>query len=407
MPEFAYIARGLNGQDVTGQLRADTRRDALAELSRQSLFPLQLRDTAQKSTADALRSLIGHRRVRADQVANCLSQLSDLLQNGVPLLSALSLLAEQSPHPALREVMKQVRDQVAEGSTLENAVARHPHVFTDLTVSMIRAGSEGGFLEEALTRIAAFLELQEELKGKVKGAMAYPTFLMIGGFVATMLLIVFFVPKFEGLFARLERQGSGLPVATVLLLGLSDFLLAYGWFAVAAVIGLIVLIRRGLKTPRGSQLLDRWKLRMPVIGRIVHETAVSRFCRVLGTLLRNGVPILKALDISSGSVGNQLLAGAIKGAAENISAGQKLSAPLAASGLIPSSTMAMIRVAEESNTLDSVLVNIADATDKRIERQLTLMVRFVEPVMLVMIGGAILFVLVALLLPVFDMSAAV
>jgi general secretion pathway protein F/type IV pilus assembly protein PilC len=345
--------------------------------------------------------------VRTEQVANCLLQLSDLLQNGVPLLGALDLLAKESPSPALCEVMADIRDQVAEGATLEDAVARHPRIFADLTVSMIRAGSEGAFLEEALTRISRFLELQEELKSKVKGAMAYPTFLMIGGIAVTMLLIIFFVPKFESLFDRLERQGTGLPLATILLLGISDFLIKYGLLVLIGVAAAAYGVRRLLHSPQGRRFSDRWKLRLPIAGKIFHNSAISRFCRVLGTLLHNGVPILKALDISSGSVGNQLLSEAIRNSAENISSGQTLSAPLADCGLIPPSTMAMIRVAEESNSLDTVLVNIADGIDKQVERQLTMMVRFVEPVMLVIIGIAILFVLVALLLPVFDMSAAI
>ncbi len=407
MPEFAYTARGLDGQNVTGQLTATNRREALATLSQQSLFPLKLEDQAAHGMASRWAQRGTRKRVRPEQVAACLRQLSDLLQNGVPLLDSLNLLAEESPNPALQEVMGDVRDQVAEGATLEDAVARHPRVFSDLTVSMIRAGSEGAFLEEALTRIAGFLELQEELKSKVKGAMAYPTFLMIGGILVTVVLIIFFVPKFEGLFERLERQGNGLPLATVLLLGISDFLTRYGLLLLLGLVGLVLGLRHLLQTPAGIRFTDYWKLQLPIAGKIFHNSAVSRFCRVLGTLLHNGVPILKALDISSGSVGNQLLAEAIQNSAENISSGQTLSAPLADCGLIPPSTMAMIRVAEESNSLDTVLVNIADGIDKQVKRQLTMMVRFVEPVMLVMIGVAVLFVLVALLLPVFDMSAAI
>ncbi len=406
MPQFAYTARAMDGQDVTGLLTAASQRDALAVLADRSLFPLNLKESDENSPANRV-ALSLQRRVRPEQVANCLTQLSDLLQNGVPLLSALGLLAAQSPHPALQEVMSQIRDQVADGQSLDEAIAQHPKIFSELTVSMIRAGSEGAFLEEALNRVAGFLELQEELKGQVKGAMAYPTFLMIGGVVVTLSLIVFFVPKFEGLFQRLEQQGNGLPIATEMLLVISDVLVRYGIIVVAVCGGVVFALRKALKTERGIYFVDRWKLRLPIAGKIFHDSAVSRFCRVLGTLLRNGVPILKSLQISSGSVGNRLLAEAILNSAENISSGQTLSAPLSQCGLIPPSTMAMIRVAEESNTLDTVLINIADGIDKRVERQLTLMVRFVEPVMLVIIGGAILFVLVALLLPVFDMSTAI
>ena len=407
MPEFSYTARRFDGQDVSGLIAAPSRRDALNALAKESLFPLTVEDSAKTNVIAEQLQTVTRRKVRAEHIAGCLTQLSDLLHNGVPLLSALSLLAEQSAHPVLQEVMADVRDQVADGKSLEEAIAAHPNIFSDLTVSMIRAGSEGAFLEEALNRVASFLELQEELKGQVKGAMAYPVFLMVGGIVVTLALIIFFVPKFEGLFERLEKQGSGLPMATIILLFLSETMIAYGMFAIIPIVGLVIAIRRLFETERGAYFLDRWKLRLPIAGKIFHDSAVSRFCRVLGTLLRNGVPILKSLQISSGSVGNRLLAEAICDSAENISSGQTLSAPLAECGLIPPQTMAMIRVAEESNTLDTVLINISDGIDKRIARQLTMMVRFIEPVMLVIIGGAILFVLVALLLPVFDMSTSI
>ncbi|MEZ6120837.1 MAG: type II secretion system F family protein [Pirellulaceae bacterium] len=347
------------------------------------------------------------RRPSAEHVAASLTQLSDLLQNGVPLLGSLKLLAEESANPVLGEIMQQVHDDVSEGVALEDAMAKHPKTFSDLTISMVRAGSEGAFLEEALSRVAGFLELQEELKGKVKGAMAYPSFLMVGGIAVTLLLVVFFVPKFEGLFDRLERQGTGLPVATHVLLGASDFLLKYGVFVIAGVVGAIYGLRKLWLTDQGKHFADKWLLKLPIVGGVLHDSAVSRFCRVLGTLLTNGVPILRALEISSGSVGNSLLEKAILDSADNISAGETLSAPLAKSGLIPPSVMAMIRIAEESNSLDRVLVNVANTIDTKMDRKLNLMVRLIEPVMLVIIGCAILFVLVALLLPVFDMSASV
>lgn len=404
MPTFAYTARSLDGRDVQGELTAASRRDAMAVLAQKSLFPLQVNDRAESGI-----SWIPKRtgRVKPEQLAAALSQLSDLLENGVPLLDSLRLLADQSPNPALAQVMKQVHDAVQEGAALDEAVGRYPQVFSSLTVSMIRAGSEGAFLEEALSRVAKFLELQEELKSRVKGAMVYPLILMVVGTVVTLGLIIFFVPKFEGLFNRLESRGAGLPAATELLLGMSDFLLSYGYLAILALIPVVLGATRWLRSERGTAWADRVKLRLPLAGKIFHDTAVSRFCRVLGTLLRNGVPILKALEISSGSVGNQVLAEAILASAENISAGQTLSEPLTACGLIPPSTMAMIRIAEESNSLDTVLVGIADSIDKRIEKQLTLMVRFVEPIMLVTIGVAILFVMVALLLPIIEASTTI
>ena len=406
MPQFAFTARNLAGEDVHGSIPAGSRREALRAISQRSLFPLKVEDVSTKKATSGFSLSLG-RRVKAELLASNLTQLADLMENGVPLLSSLKILADQCAHPVLSEVFTDLHDQVSEGTSLDQALSRHPQVFSELTISMVRAGSEGAFLEDALKRVASFLELQEELKGRVIGAMAYPAFLAVAGVTVTLVLVIFFVPKFEGLFERLERQGTGLPVATVILLASSDFLIAYGWLVAVGVVGLVVLVRKMLATEQGKLFADRWKLKLPVAGAIFHNTAVSRFCRVLGTLLRNGVPILKALEISSASAGNRILAQAILKSAENISSGETLSRPLAECGLIPRPIMAMISVAEESNNLDNVLVNIADRIDNKVERQLAVMVRLVEPVMLVMIGGMVLFVLVALLLPVFDMSSAI
>jgi general secretion pathway protein F/type IV pilus assembly protein PilC len=331
--------------------------------------------------------------------------LADLLQNGVPLLASLDILAEQSTHPAMGEVLRDIRDRVADGLSLDKALARHPRVFDELTVSMVRAGSEGAFLEEALQRTADFMQLQQDLKSRLIGAMAYPLFLAVTGFVVTMVLVVFFVPKFAALFEHLQRVG-GLPTATVVLLALSDFLRGYGVWVTIGGAGLLLWLRRIFQRREGRMFLDRWKLKIPVAGPIFLNYAVSRFCRVLGTLLRNGVPLLKSLEISSESAGNLVLAQAIQASAENISTGNTLSRPLANCGLIPRAVMAMISVAEESNNLDNVLVNIADGIDRKAARQLDIMVRLVEPMMLLIMGAVILFVLTALLLPIFDMSAA-
>lgn len=405
MPEFSYIARNATGGDVTGSLIAPTHREALSQLAGRALFPLKV-EAAKKSAPIEIR-LPWQNRVKTEVLASNLTQLADLLQNGVPLLTSLKILTEQAAHPVLKDVMQDIHDQVSEGTSLEVAFARHPKVFSELTISMVRAGTEGAFLEDALRRTADFLESQEELKGKVVGAMAYPGFLAVMGFVVTTVLIVFFVPKFETLFTRLESSGGGLPVATTILLFLSDVFTRYAYIALVVAGAAIWAVRWFFSTDNGKELADRTKLSLPIAGKILHNTALSRFCRVLGTLLRNGVPILKALRISSSSTGNRLLSRAILDSAENVSAGEALSKPLAESGLIPKNVMAMISVAEEANTLDTVLLNVADRIDQRIQRQLALMVRLVEPIMLVLIGGVVLFILIALLLPIMELSTTV
>jgi type II secretory pathway component PulF len=395
MPQFAYTARTLTGENVAGTISAGNKRETLKTLAERSLFPLHIEEKRQANWSRK-------RRVHTPVLVSNLMQLADLLQNGVSLMEALSLLATQCPHPHLADILSDVRDQVAEGTPLDEAFGKYSDVFGELTVSMVRAGVEGSFLEDALKRTAEFLEKQQELKARVTGAMIYPAFLATLGGVITVLLIVFFVPKFAELFARLEQDGGGLPLPTVILLGMSDTVSQYGLFLGAAAVGVFFWLRKLLRTERGRMFVDRWKLKVPVFGPIFHGYAVSRFCRVLGTLLRNGVPLLRALEISRDSAGNRVLSQAIRNAAENVSAGETLSGPLAGCGLVPRPVMAMIRVAEEANNLDHVLVGIADGIDRNTARQIDIMVRLAEPTMLLVMGMMIGFVLVALLLPVFD-----
>jgi general secretion pathway protein F/type IV pilus assembly protein PilC len=400
MPDYAYVARSANGEDVAGTIVAASLREAIAILAERSLYPLKVEPVRERFRVPF------RRRVGPSQLATSLTQLSDLLQNGVPLLAALGVLAEQTVHPELRRVLVDVREKVAEGTAIDQALAAHPHVFGELVVSMVRAGAEGAFLEDALKRTADFLEMQEEVRSRVKGAMFYPAFLAIVGTVITAALIVFFVPKFAELFEKLEREGGGLPFATVLLLNLSDFLGRFGGVVFLGVIALVLGIRQLIRSPAGRRWFDQFKLRMPVLGPIFLHYAVSRFCRVLGTLLKNGVPLLKALEISSQSAGNRVLEEAIRKSAENVSSGETLSKPLAQCGLIPKPVMAMISVAEQANNLDEVLVQIAESVERRMARQIDLMVRMVEPAMLLVMGVIIMFVLVALLLPIIEISTS-
>ncbi|MBL8890332.1 MAG: type II secretion system F family protein [Planctomycetaceae bacterium] len=404
MPEFTYTAKQRDGQVARGVIMADDRRQALANLVKQSLVPLQVQ-VKSGWNLNALKLPIG-KRVRGEIMASTLAQMSELLENGVSLLESLDILAKQSTSPVMREVLLQIRGDVAQGVNIDQAMAKHS-VFDELTLSMVRAGAEGAFLEDALKRISIFLERREELKGKVTGALAYPAFLLVGGLIVTVVLIVVFVPRFEALFSRLEKSGVGLPGPTVVLLGASDFLRSYGVLVCAAVLGLLVGFNRWAQTTQGRWILDGVRLKLPIFGQILHHSAVARFCRVLGTLLTNGVPIVKALQISSSSTGNKRLEQAILRSCENIKSGETLSAPLTASGLVPPAVMAMIHVAERSNTLDSVLIRIAERTELKIEQQLGTMVRMIEPLTLVLIGGLVTFVLAGLLLPIFDMSAAI
>jgi general secretion pathway protein F/type IV pilus assembly protein PilC len=271
---------------------------------------------------------------------------------------------------------------------------------------MVRAGAEGGFMEEALERVADFTEKQEDLKSRTIGAIAYPLFLAVIGALVVTGLIIFVVPNFAALFERLRERGE-LPIFTDWLLWLSDTLRSSGLWIALGFVAIVFVLRGRLATEAGRVWRDRLILRVPVAGTIFLNLAVSRFCRVLGTLLHNGVPILKSLQISSESTGNRILAKAVQDAAENVTAGQALAGPLAACGYFPPSVVEMIAVAEESNSLESVLVNIADGLERRTWRQLDLFVRLLEPIMLLLLASVVLVVVIALLLPVIKMSTTI
>jgi type II secretory pathway component PulF len=401
MADFRYIARNASGERLTGTIAAGSRREAVATLTGRSIFPL----TLEEATPGVDHQNIRH--VPAAALATTYSQLADLLRSGVPLLRSLEVIQKQTSHKGLKAVLTEVHRRVEDGSALAEAMLRFQEVFGEMAVSMVRAGGEGGFLEEALARVAEFTEAQDDLKKRTAGAVAYPAFLAVVGTVVVTVLVVFFVPKFSELFARLRERGE-LPLVTEWLLATSATLNSWvGPVALAALVTTGWFARRWLRTERGRWWRDRVRLRLPLAGPIFLGLAVSRFCRVLGTLLHNGVPILRSLEISSGATGNKVLAQAIGEATENISAGQPLAGPLSASGQFPPAVVEMIAVAEQANNLESVLLTVADSLERRTWRRLDLAVRLIEPMLLLILAGVILVLVVALLLPVLKMSTTV
>jgi type II secretory pathway component PulF len=400
MPDFAYTARDTTGKLVEGLLAAGTEREAIATLSAKDLFPVKV------TSAEKWTPTTGTARVRARVMAATYGQLAALLGSGVPLLRSLEVIREQTPHKNLAKVLDDVHSRVQEGETLADAMARHPKAFGELATSIVRAGGEGGFLEVALDRLAKFTEQQDELKSRVIGALAYPVILFILGTTVVNVLIIFFVPKFETLFADLKSRGE-LPAVTEWLLWLSAVMQSYGIFIVVGLVALGMFLRHRLQTEQGRVWLDHWRLKIPMVSGIYLSLAVSRFCRVLGTLLNGGVPIVRSLDISADSTGNRVLAAAVRQAAENISAGESLAKPLSASGHFPADVVEMIAVAEQSNNLETVLPHIADSLERDTWRKLDLFVRLLEPLMLLLLAGVVLVVVIALLVPVLRMSSTV
>jgi general secretion pathway protein F len=400
MPEFQYTARAMSGQEVKGLLTAGTETEVVSTLSSRQLFPLRIELAESARSDERLRG----RRVKARDLANFYAQLSDLLRSGVPLLRSLELLQKQSRNNVLKVVLQEVRDEVADGTRLAEAMRQHSNVFSELAVSMVRAGEEGSFLEDVLRRIADFTEHQEDLKGRVIGATVYPIFLIVVGGIVLTIMMVWFVPKFEPVFARLEARGE-LPWATTAVVAISDTLANYG-LGVIGLVGLAAFFGiQYFATDEGRLTLDRGKLKMPGAGKIYRSLAIARFCRILGTLLNNGVPILNSLRIAKDATGNRILSNAINEASDFIAAGKTLAEPLRSSGEFPEETVEIIAVAEEANNLEKVLVDIAESMERRTYRYLELFVRLLEPAMLLVMALMILFVMLGLLLPVLQSSS--
>ncbi len=401
MPDFTYDALTRTGSKASGTIAANSEREAAMALDAKGLFPTRIALARTQAASGGFFS-----RVSARHLATFYSQLADLLHTGVPLLRSLELLERQSTNVKLQAVVREIRGKVADGTGLAQAMGAHPKVFDELAVSMVKAGQEGGFLEDVLKRISTFVEHQEDMKAKVVGALAYPVFLAVAGFLVLNILVIFFVPKFEPVFDKLKEKDD-LPGLTMGLMAVSHFLQSW-WPALIALGGFALWgYRRWAATPPGRLVVDRARIRLPLFGKVFLNLALSRFTRILGTMLHNGIPILRALTIAKDSTGNKVLTAAIEKSAENVTAGEKLADPLRKSGYFPPDVVEMIAIGEEANTLERVLIDISDGLEKRTARQLELMVKLLEPIMLLVMAGVTLLVVAGLLLPVFKMGQTV
>ncbi|MDR2345654.1 MAG: type II secretion system F family protein [Planctomycetaceae bacterium] len=397
MPEYRYVARNEIGSKLEGVLDAANEMEAAAAISAGGLFPISIVPVMQQVITGKVR------RVKGELLASFYSQLSDLLRGGVPLLRSLKILHDQTSNTNFKFVLDNVYRRVESGDTLAEAMGRYQIVFGEMGVQMVRAGSEGGFLEESLSHVAEHTEALDDLRGRIIGAIVYPILLLIFLVLVVVVIMVFIVPNFDVLFKELRNRGE-LPQMTEWLLFISGRMKYILAFSVPILFIGSLWYRFWSATDRGRLIMDNLKLKVPIAGKVYEGFAISRFCRALGTLLKNGVPIVKSLEIAGDAIGNRVLLNAIQKATEKISSGTRLAVPLAESGNFPKSLTEMIAVAEESNTLDSVLISASISLEKKNWRALDLAVRFIEPIMLILLGVIVLFLVLALMLPIFNMA---
>jgi len=403
VPVFAYRGLTSAGRTVQGVVDADSAKGARVRLRRDGIFPTEVNEEHSQASSSLLSRRRGP-RMTAAELALVSRQLSTLLGAGVPVVEALAAIGEQSDRPVVTQVLSHVRDQVTQGSPLADALAEYPAIFPDLYVGMVRAGEAAGALDLVLERLATYTEAQTRLAAKLRNALAYPILMTVVSTGIVGFLLGFVVPRVTRIFAD---QKQTLPLLTRVLLGVSDAIASNWWLIVLALTGLVAWLLAARRRPSWRLWFDRKLLTLPVIGPIVTRIAVARFARTLATLLGNGIPLLAALEVASGVAGNSALAQAIDDARSAIREGQSIAAPLRQSGLVPPLVSHMIAVGERSGELEAMLGKVADGYEQEVESTLATLTAILEPATIVVMGGIVLFIVLAILLPIFEINALV
>ena len=400
MPAFTYTARALNGDLKTATIEAPNRDEVVAQLRKQRLNVVKIDEA--KAAANTTKKKAG--KISMRDIVIFTRQFSTMINAGLPLVQALDILAKQSENKALKDVTLAVVFDVESGHTVADALRKHPKAFTELYVNMVAAGEAGGILDTILMRLATFMEKNDALVRKVKGAMIYPGVIMSVAAIAIVVLLIFVIPTFEKMFASV---GLALPLPTRVVIGASKFLQGYWWVVIAVV---VVGFRMGKKyyaTPDGKLAIDRLMLKAPVLGDVLRKSAVSRFTRTLGTLIGSGVSILDGLEITAKTSGNRVIQDAIMESRASIAGGETISAPLQKSAVFPPMVISMISVGEQTGGLDEMLSKIADFYDEEVDAAVSGLLAMMEPLMIVFLGVVVGGMVVAMYLPIFDMINAV
>ncbi len=417
MPTFQYRAIQADGKIAEGQLEAAGRPDAFRQMEGRGLRPVSLAEKAAKSgaakngspaksggapAADGFSFKFKPTKVSSKELENFTRLLSSLLAAGVPLSRALVILCKEASNPVSAAKWREVHDLVIDGMSLADAMAKSPETFPRVYTAMVEAGEAGGFLDVVLAQIAEFQAREKDLKAKVMTAMLYPCILLVLAIVVLIVLLTFFIPKFQNVFASIHGT---LPLITQVIIGASHALRSYGLFVGAGALGIGLLVRNWFVSEKGKRVWEMFLLRAPIVGPLTAKFAMARFCRMLGTLLGAGVPLIHGLNVARKSIGNQILVDAVGHSIERVQQGGRLGESLGdCKELFPGSALEMISVAEESGKLDSELVRIANVTEVDLARNLQTAVAFAEPLMLFFIAGFIGVIFIGMLLPVLTMS---
>jgi type II secretory pathway component PulF len=412
MPSFSYKALQADGKMAEGVLDAGSRPDALRQIETLGLRPVNVAERASKaakndaattSAAGKIPFKFGGKKVSAKELENFTRLLSSLLAAGVPLSRALVILQREASSPAAKAKWKEIHDLVVDGLSLADAMSRSPETFPRVYVAMVEAGETGGFLDVVLAQIAEFQSREKEIKSKVLTAMLYPCILLVLAIGVLIILLTFFIPKFQNIFNNMH---TALPLITQIIIGASHVVRSYGILVLLGLVGLGLLLRTWFASEKGRRTWEGLILKMPIIGPLVAQFAMARFCRMLGTLIGAGVQLVQSLNVARRSIGNQILVDAVAQSVERVQQGGRLGQSLSECKILfPGSVLEMISVAEESGKLDAELVRIATGTENDLDRNMKTAVAFAEPLLLFLIAGFIGTIFIGMLLPVLSMSA--
>ncbi|MBP7828943.1 MAG: type II secretion system F family protein [Kiritimatiellae bacterium] len=410
MPRFKYTARSRTGEKVEGYVEAPDRRAALLQIERQGQVPVSVAEAALAAAAAAPRrswftferKTARAPRMKLKESLLLTREMSDLLASGMNLGDALHTLSRRKTGRAQDELVADLRDEIIQGTSLSEALSKRPESFPALYVSMVRAGEASGQLAEVLERLSAHYERVQETREKVLMALIYPAIVLTVGILTLVFSMIFVVPRFTAIFQQL---GSSLPLPTRILIGMSDGLIKYGWVALGAIVAGVILARRYLATAPGRRAWHRLQLRLPVIRLIVTSNAYVHFARTLSSLLENGVQVLQALSIVEDTVGNVVIAGAIRRAREQVTDGATISGPLSAGKVFPPLLTDMLAVGEQSGDMASALKHIAKRYDDELNRAVKILTTVLEPILMLFMAIMVGFVAVSMLLAVFDMTS--
>ncbi|MGD9301865.1 MAG: type II secretion system inner membrane protein GspF [Desulfobacterales bacterium] len=404
MPVFEYTALDDRGKSTSGIIDAEGAQAARQKLRTSGIFPVSIKETqeAQPKKEPGTFSLASRlSRVKPVEVAMMTRQLATLIGAGFPLVSALDALVPQTKSHGFKKILAQIKDLIVEGNSFARALSKYPGQFSPLYVNMVRAGETSGTLEIVLERLADITEKQQALKNRIQTALAYPIFMLIIGTAVLFILLIYIVPSITSIFSEMNQV---LPTPTRVLIFLSDFFKSYWWSIFILIAAMAVFFNRTKRTEKGRYWIDKTMLVLPGIGVLVKKLAVARFARTLGSLLENGVSMLIALDIVKNIAGNRLISDAVETASIEVGKGQGLGVALSDSGIFPQLSIQMIQVGEQSGQLETMLTKISDVFENEVEITILRLTSYLEPVMILVMGSIVAFIVLSICLPIFEMN---